>query len=237
MRPSQLLSDSDRLQRVALALAQAVESRTKLPVIQRSDAAGLVTAMHAQLDEAIAHRDAEVGARIACRMGCNACCTSPVLVSEGEAIVVADWLRDHPDVRARFTAAYAAWKAALGDLVEQGSDESMQRAQQRHVMCAFNHAGACTIYPARPAVCRRTHALDTNEHCTSDTTPAQYYQHPETEELYEQQRPLRFALHRALRPNTRLELLCVAVHRLLGATGRNDACPCGSGKKYKKCCG
>ena len=20
-------------------------------------------------------------------------------------------------------------------------------------------------------------------------------------------------------------------------TGRNDACPCGSGKKYKKCCG
>jgi preprotein translocase subunit SecA len=21
-----------------------------------------------------------------------------------------------------------------------------------------------------------------------------------------------------------------------GKTGRNDACPCGSGKKYKKCC-
>jgi len=22
-----------------------------------------------------------------------------------------------------------------------------------------------------------------------------------------------------------------------GKTGRNDPCPCGSGKKYKKCCG
>jgi uncharacterized protein YecA (UPF0149 family) len=22
-----------------------------------------------------------------------------------------------------------------------------------------------------------------------------------------------------------------------GGTGRNDPCPCGSGKKYKKCCG
>jgi hypothetical protein len=22
-----------------------------------------------------------------------------------------------------------------------------------------------------------------------------------------------------------------------GKTGRNDSCPCGSGKKYKKCCG
>ena len=22
----------------------------------------------------------------------------------------------------------------------------------------------------------------------------------------------------------------------LAATGRNDSCPCGSGKKYKKCC-
>ncbi|RJQ53131.1 MAG: hypothetical protein C4526_07140 [Nitrospiraceae bacterium] len=24
---------------------------------------------------------------------------------------------------------------------------------------------------------------------------------------------------------------------LSGRTSRNDSCPCGSGKKYKKCCG
>jgi len=29
----------------------------------------------------------------------------------------------------------------------------------------------------------------------------------------------------------------VAVHSEIGKVGRNDPCPCGSGKKYKKCCG
>ena len=28
-----------------------------------------------------------------------------------------------------------------------------------------------------------------------------------------------------------------AARARLGAAGRNDPCPCGSGKKYKKCCG
>jgi uncharacterized protein YecA (UPF0149 family) len=27
------------------------------------------------------------------------------------------------------------------------------------------------------------------------------------------------------------------VQRKSGKTGRNDPCPCGSGKKFKKCCG
>ena len=27
------------------------------------------------------------------------------------------------------------------------------------------------------------------------------------------------------------------VHRAAPKIGRNDPCPCGSGKKYKKCCG
>jgi uncharacterized protein YecA (UPF0149 family) len=27
------------------------------------------------------------------------------------------------------------------------------------------------------------------------------------------------------------------VHRAGSKVGRNDPCPCGSGKKYKKCCG
>lgn len=247
------MSDPDRLQRVALALAQAVEAgeqgkQVRLPIIQRADAAGLINVMHAQLDDAIARRDAQIGERMACHEGCNACCTSPVLVSEGEAIAVAEWLRlpEHADARARFEVAYSSWRDALGELVDstEARDPEHTRAwmtslQQRHVMCAFNHAGACAIYPVRPALCRKTHALDTNAHCTSDSIPAQCYQHPETEEVYESQRPLRFALHKALRPTSRLDLLCSAVHRLLAgaAAGRNDPCPCGSGKKYKKCCG
>ena len=37
------------------------------------------------------------------------------------------------------------------------------RVTQRRAMCAFNHEGACSIYPVRPAVCRKAHALDTSE--------------------------------------------------------------------------
>src|SRR5688572_26326049 len=97
---------SDRLERLVLALAEAEEGKqVKLPVIQRADAADLINAMHADLDDAIARRDAEIGSRMACRLGCNACCTSPVLVSEGEAIAIAEWLRqpEHAAARARFS--------------------------------------------------------------------------------------------------------------------------------------
>ena len=241
------MSDSDRLQRLARTLEEAASSKQKvrLPVIQRADAAALINDMHGKLDAAIARRDAEIGTRMACHKGCNACCASPVLISEGEAIAIAEWLREHPEVRARFESAYRKWRDDLGELVTQPDapdqrDGWMARVQQRQVMCAFNHEGACSIYPVRPALCRKTHALDTNAHCTTTDTPAQCYSHPETEALYDNQRPLRFALHKALRPNTRLDLVCTSVHRALGggaAPGRNDPCPCGSGKKYKKCCG
>jgi Fe-S-cluster containining protein len=246
------MHDRERLQRVATALAEAVSAReqgkqVKLPVIQRADAAALTNFMHAQLDDAIARRDAEIGARMACGKGCNQCCASPVLITEGEAIAVAEHLREHADVRARFEAAYPTWRDKVGDLVDHAADQRdaeqtrawALRVQERHAMCAFNHEGACSIYPVRPALCRKAHALDTNQYCASDGGKVQYYQHPETENVYEGQRSMKFALHMTMRPNGRLDLLCSAVHRLLGGTaaGRNDPCPCGSGKKYKKCCG
>ena len=248
------MSDPERLQRVANALAEAIGAgergkKVKLPVIQRADAAGLINVLHSQLDEVIARRDAEIGSRMACHKGCNACCGSPVLATEGEAVAIAEWLREpaHAEIRARFEAAYTTWRETLGELVGRGETrdadehrEWMTHVQKRQAMCAFNHEGACSIYSVRPTLCRKTHALDTNANCTSDTVAAHVYQHPETEELYESQRPLRFALHKALRPNHRLDLLCSSVKRLLATgmlIGRNDPCPCGSGAKYKKCCG
>ena len=246
------MSSPQRLQEVALGLAEAVAARAegkrvKLPVVQRADATGLVGIMHAQLDDAISRRDAEIGKRLACHKGCSTCCVSPVLVTEGEAVAVAEWLKDHADVRAHFDAAYATWRDKLGELVAQASqprdpDENLEwcmTAKRREAMCAFNIDGACSIYPVRPALCRKTHALDTNEHCGTDGGKVQYYEHPETEAVYEQQHEMRFALHSALRPNAHIDLLCSAVHRLLGgaAAGRNDPCPCGSGRKYKKCHG
>jgi hypothetical protein len=246
--------DPERLQRVAIELADAVAAheqgkRVKLPVIQRADAAGLVGMMHDQLDEAIARRDAEIGARMACHKGCNTCCTSPVLVTEGEAVAVAEWLGEPAQaaVRARYEAGYPAWRDKLGELVAEASqprdaDENLawcMRAREREAMCVFNHDGACSIYPVRPALCRKAHALDTNAYCGNDASKVSYYQHAETENLYAEQHEMRFALHTSLRPHHHFELLPAAVHRLLGgaAAGRNEPCPCGSGKKYKKCCG
>ncbi len=219
--------------------------KVTLPVIQRADAARMIREMYGELDDAIARRDAEIGARMACHEGCNACCNSPVLVTEGEAVAIAEWLREpaHADVHRRFNVAYPAWRDALKDLLatsDPSDTEWMLSVQRRHVMCAFNHEGSCTIYPVRPALCRRTHALDTNENCASETVPAKCYEHPETEQVFDAQRPQRFALHKALRPGHHLELLCAAVHRTSKASGpvmRNEPCPCGSGKKYKKCCG
>lgn len=238
---------TERLQRVAMELADAVSNRKKLPVVQRTDAAGLVGMMHAQLDAAIADRDREIGARMACHKGCNACCISPVLVTEGEAVAVAEWLKDNPAVRAQYEAAYPAWRDKLGELVAEASqprdaDANLAwciTAKRREAMCTFNQDGACTIYPVRPALCRKTHALDTNAHCGADGGQVSYYSHPDTETTYDAQDEMRIALHQALRPSAQLELLPGAVHRLLSGSvvGRNEPCPCGSGRKYKKCHG
>ena len=246
----------DRLRAIAEALAEALDhpdedGRVRLPVIQPRDAAGLMAMAHAELDEAIDRREAAARGEnlpIACARGCNACCVSPLVVTEGEAVAVAEWLRqpEHADVRARYVAAYPAWRAALGELVEQAGSARTEAegrawavaAKQRRAMCAFNHDGACAIYPVRPALCRKAHALFTNARCGADGGDVQYYEHVETEETYERQEVLRGAVHHALRPGARAELLCAAVHRLLGASvGRNDPCPCGSSKKYKRCCG
>ena len=167
------MTDSDRLQRVAQALAEAIDARARgkkvsLPVIQPADAAGLMGIMYAQLDDAIARRDAQIGARMACHKGCSSCCTSTVLVTEGEAVAIAEWLRlpENADARTRFDAAYAAWSEQLGDLLVQDERDAdanqawMRSVPQRHVMCAFNVEGACTVYPVRPGICRKTHALE-----------------------------------------------------------------------------
>jgi len=252
-----ITADPERLTAVASQLGAAMQQaergeRVRLPVIQHADAAGLVMAMHAQLDDAIEERSAVAAADglvIACSAGCSSCCVAPVLVTEAEAVTVAEWLKlpEQAEVRARFTAKYPAWRRGLGDTVDAiqraTSNEEVRAAaievKRKAVMCAFNQDGLCSIYAARPARCRRAHALETNANCGADSTgEVKYFEHVRTEMTFSEQEPMRAILHHALRPNAGYELLCAATQRLLGgAVGRNDACPCGSGKKYKRCCG
>jgi hypothetical protein len=254
-----ITDDVARLAEVAGQLGAAIEQRAqgervRLPVLQRADVAGITMVMHAQLDAAIEERAAAIAADgqvLACGAGCSNCCVSPLLVTEGEAVTVAEWLAlpEQAEIKARFLAKLPAWKTGVGDagraLGRARTRDELRAAaielKRRAVMCAFNHDGLCSIYPARPARCRTTHALDDNSHCGADGDgQVAYYQHVPTEMTFGEQEPMRDAMHEALRGAADLELLCAAVDRLLGGTagvGRNDPCPCGSGQKYKRCHG
>ena len=254
MNTVSITRDAERLGEVAEQLGTAIrsEGRVRLPVVQPADAAGLVMVMHGELDDAIEDRTraaTEAGHFIACSAGCSSCCVAPVLVTEGEAVTVAEWLRipANAAIREHFVAAYPAWRRGLGATVEtmhraRTDDERRSAAIEmklKNVMCAFNREGLCSIYPARPARCRKAHALETNANCgVEGTGQVRYYEHERTEATFEEQEPMRAALHNALRPGGGVELLCAAINRLLSSSvGRNDPCPCGSGQKYKRCCG
>jgi hypothetical protein len=249
-----ITNDPERLASIATTLGDAIREaeagkRVRLPVLQPADAAGLVMTMHAQLDAKIAERTAEaaqLGHHIACAAGCTACCASPLLVSAGEAVAVAAWLAGEPEIAAQFAVAYRAWKRGVGRAGEAlqaaRTDDDRQAAartlRKQHVMCAFNREGLCTIYEARPARCRKVHALGTPDACGPEGDgQVQYFEHLATETTFAEQEPMRGALHHALHPHGGLELLCSAVYRMLHARSpRNAPCPCGSGKKHKHCC-
>ncbi len=252
-----ITTDPERLQEVGGELGAAIQAaqrgeRVRLPVLQHRDVAGLTMSMHSQLDEAVAARSLAAhaaGHHIACSAGCSTCCVSPLVVPEGEAVTVAEWLGEpaQAEVRAAFLARYPAWRRGVGDslaVMQRAQTADQQREAAMHlkgkaVMCAFNVDGLCSIYDARPARCRRAHALETNANCGAGTSgEVKYFEHGLTEATFAAQEPMRGALHQALRPSGGLDLLCEAVNRLLGASaGRNEACPCGSGAKFKKCCG
>jgi Fe-S-cluster containining protein len=245
--------DRERLMRVVESLAAAASRapRKRLPVISASDAAGLVAMLHEQLDEAIERRHADAtlaGEVIACGRGCNACCASPVIVGEHEALAVARWLTlpEQAELRLRFLDRYPSWRAALGELIEQvaqAPDEEARGARgvayrQRAAMCPFNEAGDCAIYPVRPALCRKVHALDSDAACRQPDGEVETFAHPEVEATYEEQEGLRMILHHSLRPGRVGEALPKAVLRRLTVNAfPNQPCPCGSGEKHRRCCG
>jgi Fe-S-cluster containining protein len=258
-RAMTITRDPERLAAIAGALVEGIRAsnsgeRVRLPVVKNGDAAGITLAMGAEFDEAIEERSSRIAATgnvLACKKGCSSCCVSALVVSEPEAATVAEWLQlpENAEIRARFVAKYPQWKrttgAEAGPVVTATTDEDRRTAAiaytRKGAMCAFNHEGACSIYPARPARCRMAHALVDNSHCGQHGDgQIQYFEHARTQITFEEHEELRSAMHAAMRGNANYELLCNAVDRLLGtsaAIGRNDPCPCGSGKKYKRCCG
>jgi Fe-S-cluster containining protein len=135
--------------------------------------------------------------KIACREGCDACCGNFVRASLPEALAIAEFLVEHPDVRRRFEAKLPGWRERgapeLGELAallerhggppERGSDrEAYGRAGvafgRKLDLCPFDEAGRCEIYPVRPTVCRAVHVLDTAEFCTPGRGAPKLVSHP-----------------------------------------------------------
>ena len=255
--------DVERMAALVEALGAAVAAAARhapvrLPVVQPAEAAALARALHEEMDAGVAARERAIagsGHTLACARGCSACCEIVLMSYETEALAVARWLArpEQHAARAHFAAAYPRWRDAVGDLADRARDSAARgdaegvgaaasEAALRHVLCAFNRDGACTVYEVRPNVCRGCHALDTAEHCTAGGAERPtVMEFPPLDEFMAKTRPLHMAAHAALRGGAAPEPLCDAVHRLLAPStrpvGRNQPCPCGSGAKYKRCCG
>jgi len=242
------------------ALAAAADSvmrrePVRLPVVREAEAEALARALHDEMDAGVAAREEAIagsGHTLACARGCSACCEIVLMSYEAEALAVARYLArpENAAARSHFAAAYPRWRAAVGDLADrareaaargdaEGVGAAASEAALRHVLCAFNQGGACTVYEVRPNVCRGCHALDTAEHCRAGGSERPtVMEFSPLDDFMAKIRPLHMAAHAALRGAVAPEPLCDAVHRLLTpAVSRNAPCPCGSGKKHKRCCG
>lgn len=257
-------AETARAAKITRAFAEVSSGkRRQLPVIQPRDAVILAAQYHRIVDTAVAEREREVvadGGTVACAAGCSACCHTAVMVYEPEARRVAELLAEpaHAEARAHFLSRYPAWHAELGKDVERirtlhrlgrfdDAERLFFRLQARRVMCALNRDGLCTVYAARPTICRNTHALDTAAHCQPDaerkpTVAGSAVVDVLMAQLEGVMGPLQDALRR--QEDGPPDALCAQVHELLQAPpatavappARNAPCPCGSGAKHKHCC-
>lgn len=108
-----------------------------------------------ELDQAYAGTSPRVLARVACRAGCDSCCSVPVDASAHEVFFAADHIQTHFSPTA-LTAVIARLEGHR-DRVTAYDEGERARSRKR---CALLKAGACSIYDARPGTCRSHHTSD-----------------------------------------------------------------------------
>ena len=105
----------------------------------------------------------EPDARIACSRGCSYCCHMQVKVTPPEMFLILAHLT------AEFNPAQMdilTEKIANNRRLTEGKDLEERVDMRHHTPCIFLHNHRCTIYPARPLICRAWHSLD-NSACES----------------------------------------------------------------------
>jgi hypothetical protein len=243
-----LVRDEDELGKLIARLTSrpeyAVGTRPFPERIDDDDAAEIAEAMQRELEKGLDAREQlarRKRLRIACARGCNVCCEELVVVYLPEAMAVARWLRSAAGAEARawFLDKYPSWRARAGDGIEREADlnaddtrrDEYERAHKeqwrRRVMCAFNHEGACSIYPVRPMLCREGHAVDSNAQCCVEVAlvdPPRRLTFAPVQEFMSRANVLLRATHNAVagkeKASTRVnraEALCELVYRLLSA--------------------
>jgi hypothetical protein len=148
--------------------------------IDRADAEAITDLLHADMDRGVRARDASVRAQghtIACARGCDSCCAQVVVTAEAEAVTIARWLARNKVAREAFLARLPAWEAhpLVGEVAAAARADDTDElrnlataAMKANLLCPFDDAGACTIYPVRPNLCRKVHALDSAEPCKTN---------------------------------------------------------------------
>ncbi len=92
----------------------------------------------------------------ACRAGCAWCCHLRVTIKPGEALVLRDAVMALPaEQRERIVSRLAERAAELETLAPEARERLVK-------LCPLNENGACTVYAARPLVCRSAHSFDVN---------------------------------------------------------------------------
>ena len=120
--------------------------------------AQMITALRwgaAELDQALADAPARVRATVACRAGCDFCCSVPVDVQAHEVFFAAD----HIQVNFSPVALAAALDRLAAHRRRVARLPAGARATSRQP-CALLQDGACSIYAGRPEACRSHHSND-----------------------------------------------------------------------------
>jgi hypothetical protein len=232
------MTEAERLHRLVGELISDdgyVTGRRAFPrSVAKADAVLISEKLQDAVEQAATARSAEaarMGLKIACSAGCDYCCAQLVMVWLPEAMRVAEFLKLPENTAARegFLARYPAWKERVGDAGDRMGTITAELKTQEHlnehiaywrknIMCALNHEGMCTVYAARPVVCRTCHALDTNEHCrgyTSHKVPAGL-KFPPLDNFADKASTINASMHHALGGGARRTVaLCQAVYELL----------------------
>jgi hypothetical protein len=231
--------DADRfrllMDELAADVKYAIGERPFPHPITDADAVAVMEGIYEAIDQGAAIRErkaAESRLTIACSPGCAWCCEQPVLVWLPDAMVVARFLErpENAEARAQFLAAYPAWRAAVGDSHQRAIDAAAaqdgdgfmrahREAWSKRVVCALNRDGLCTVYAARPTVCRNYHALGTADHCRVDDPSGiavSFIDFPPFDQLVSRAKLSASGLHHALGGGRlRMVSLCEGVYQLL----------------------